>query len=664
MVRFYCALFAATCATSLSCSKSYPGPKNPNFENGSLDGWEVISGDAFDDSAVSNASIYFDGPFGQNGEYFLWGYAKAGDPAVGELRSSTFQASSIMSFLVGGGYNPGKLYIGLVREEDGSLLLNQTGMNDEALIRVIWDTSQWEGEKVYLVAVDNDDGNSWGHINLDDVRTGCPALGDGDLTFTVMGQANQPVKSSSPCQVYAADPTRPQFHYTPYQGWINDPCGLIQWNGMHHRFAQFNPRAAVWDSMHWSHAVSKDGVHWKPQPIALYPPYPNDISDQSGRFTGSAVKDMSGQLRLVFTEWTMQDKHPGSVLETQWTASSKDGVSFNYFNGNPVIPAPPPDSGSGFRDPKVFWDTANRAWRAVVGSGDEKHGKIHMYGTTDLIHWQYVGVLFEGDGSTGNMWECPNFFPLGDKWVLFYGGNGRMVYHVGNYDGKVFTSSKMGLVDYGPAGYAGQWYKDDKGRNLAVSWMTTMGAYKEPSRINGWAGQHSFTRELFLTKSGGLGSRPIEEAKLLETGHSMSQFSGTVSSKTKLGSGNIARLRISVDLKRTSAKNILTTVLSSKAEGVKINVDLQRSVITLDTKSAGYGQAGAWEAPIDTSTGRLAVDILLDRSSLEVFVGDGTVLSARVFPRYQQSTDIHIEPIGGTVWLDKADVRELGSGWC
>ncbi|TQS31448.1 hypothetical protein Golomagni_08271, partial [Golovinomyces magnicellulatus] len=349
-----------------------------------------------------------DGPFNQNGSYFLWGYQRASDPAVGEVHSSTFRASFVMSFLVGGGYNIDKLYIGLVHAQSGDLLVKQTGMNDEALIRVIWDTSKWAGQEVYITVVDKDDGNSWSHINLDDVRVGCNALGDGNLKFTVMGQANQPVGGQSACALYASDPSRPQFHYTPYQGWINDPCGLIEWNGVHHRFAQFNPRAAVWDSMHWSHATSHDGVHWTPEPVALYPPYPNDLTDQSGRFTGSAVKDLSGDLRLVFTEWTVPDKHPGAVLETQWTASSKDGLNFTYYNGNPVIPRPPADSGSGFRDPKVFWDPVNHGWRAVVGSGDAQHGKIQMYETEDLVQWKYVGVLVEGDGSTGNMWECPN----------------------------------------------------------------------------------------------------------------------------------------------------------------------------------------------------------------------------------------------------------------
>lgn len=663
-------LFTAA-AQALDCSRSYPGPQNPNFETGTLEGWTVLSGDAFGDASVSNSSGYFDGSFHQNGNYFLWGYQKAGDGPVGMLRSSTFQASSVMSFLVGGGYNPEKLYIGLVRESDGTLLLKQTGVDDESLIRIVWDTSAWAGEQVYMVAVDEVDGRSWGHINLDDVRTGCDALGDGGLTFTIMGQSNQPssaLSSQSACELYGADPTRPQYHYTPYQGWINDPCGLIQWKGQHHRFAQFNPRSAVWDSMHWSHAVSDDGVHWKPLPIAMYPPYPDDLGDQSGRYTGSAVTDpSSGDLRLLFTEFTVSDKHPGAVGETQWTATSSDGFSFSYFSGNPVIPGPPSDSQSGFRDPKIFWDDVSGTWRAVVGSGDSRSGKIQLYEANngDLQTWNYIGVLFEGDGSSGGMWECPNFFPLDGKWVLFYGANGKMMYNVGSYNGNTFTSETSGLVDYGPAGYAGQWYKDDKGRNLAVSWMTTMGGWKMPSRVNGWVGQHSFTRELFINGQGKLGSRPMDEIKLLESSSGpVSRPAGTIEQETSLGRGNMLRLRFAIDFTQSSATAFTIRLFTSSAEAVKIVYTATSNTLSLDTTNAGYGQAGVWNADVVSRDGKLQLEMLLDRSSLEIFAGDGTAMSATVFPRYQESNEITIAANDGRLWLEQFEMHELGSGWC
>jgi fructan beta-fructosidase len=34
---------------------------------------------------------------------------------------------------------------------------------------------------------------------------------------------------------------RPQFHYSPAQNWMNDPNGLVYYNGQYHLFYQFNP---------------------------------------------------------------------------------------------------------------------------------------------------------------------------------------------------------------------------------------------------------------------------------------------------------------------------------------------------------------------------------------------------------------------------------------
>ncbi|KFZ25263.1 hypothetical protein V502_00255 [Pseudogymnoascus sp. VKM F-4520 (FW-2644)] len=649
----------------------YPGPTNPSFENG-LKGWTVLNGDAFGSNSVTNTTSYWGGPFNIVGRNFLWGFAESGDAGTGSIRSSSFKASSVMSFEVGGGWDAVNLYVGLVRDHDGKILLNQTGPNDDAMVRIVWDTSAYAGQSVHMLVYDNSTAG-FGHINLDDIRTGCDALGDGGLTFNVLGQANQPDKSTSTlstAQIYAVDSVRPQFHYTPYQGWINDPCALIQWNGRYQLFSQFNPAAPFWGPMHWSHVDSADSVHWRELPVALYPPYPNNTADTSGRYTGSALLDKdTGALQVIFTDATDVSLHPNALPEVVSSAVSTDGINFSYYGRNPVVAAPPTGSPSGFRDPKVFWDPTDNTWKMVVGSGDATSGKVLLFVSTNPIgavqvSWNYVGVLYEGDGSTGTMWECPNFFPIGDKWVLFYGGDSVGWYHVGTYNGTNFVSEKMGLADAGPDSYAMQWYLDNAGRNLAITWMGNWPTSKWPSRVNGWAGVQSITRELFIREDGGLGSRAIAELSTLASGRTITRGLTKVDGTFTVGSSNTARLQMTVDLASTKTQSFNVTLFSSSAEDAVLMYNVATSTLTLDTTNAGWGQAGTWETTIAVPSNKsLTFDIFIDRSSVEVFVGDGTVMTATVYPRYQESKGIKIISHGGKTVFDNISLTPLGSTW-
>ena len=80
---------------------------------------------------------------------------------------------------------------------------------------------------------------------------------------------------------------RPIYHFAPLANWMNDPNGLIQWQGKYHLFYQHNPNGAYWDQMHWGHASSPDLVHWTHLPIALAPTQGGP--DKDGCFSGCAI---------------------------------------------------------------------------------------------------------------------------------------------------------------------------------------------------------------------------------------------------------------------------------------------------------------------------------------------------------------------------------------
>ena len=94
------------------------------------------------------------------------------------------------------------------------------------------------------------------------------------------------------------DRHRPSYHFLPPANWMNDPNGFIQWGSTYHLFYQYNPAAAVHDSIHWGHAASEDLVHWRHLPIALTPTPGGPDAD--GCWSGSAVDD-NGTPTIIYT---------------------------------------------------------------------------------------------------------------------------------------------------------------------------------------------------------------------------------------------------------------------------------------------------------------------------------------------------------------------------
>lgn len=252
------------------------------------------------------------------------------------------------------------------------------------------------------------------------------------------------------------------FHFEPKTGWINDPNGLIYFRGQYHAFFQHYPYAPRWGQMHWGHAVSSDLVHWEELPIALYPD--RTYEDDGGCFSGSAV-EKDGKLYLFYTSVSH------GLGQTQSVAVSEDGLHFTKYDGNPVIPKNPlgyPD----FRDPKVT--QIDGKWYMVVGTGNETTGKVLLFTSEDLLSWNYVGILFEGP-EYAHCIECPDFFRMGDDYVLMFSQMGKTerttVFVVGDFRNGRLVNYTVSRPEWGPDFYAPQTFEAPDGRRIMLGWM-------------------------------------------------------------------------------------------------------------------------------------------------------------------------------------------------
>ncbi len=326
----------------------------------------------------------------------------------------------------------------------------------------------------------------------------------------------------------AADPLRPQFHLLPTKNWMNDPNAPIFWNGAYHMFYQYNPNTAVWGDMHWAHAISEDMIHWRHLPIALAPTPGWDDAD--GCFTGSAVDDR-GTAAILYTgvktappeRATLRDGH-NNFREVQCLATSSDPQLRTWTKWKQPVIQPPNDPAlAGFRDP-FLWREGNN-WILGVASGHfKKGGCVLLYRSKDLRDWETLHELasqpWTGKESinpveSGEMWECPDFFPLGKKHVLLYSTAGKVIWESGELDPKElkFHSHRRGILDHG-AYYAQKTQLDANGNRILWGWISE----KRPDSeliAAGWAGCMALPRVLSLRTDGELEMNIAPEAQSL-----------------------------------------------------------------------------------------------------------------------------------------------------
>jgi sucrose-6-phosphate hydrolase SacC (GH32 family) len=248
------------------------------------------------------------------------------------------------------------------------------------------------------------------------------------------------------------EPFRPQYHFTPQKNWMNDPNGLVYYDGEYHLFYQFNPLGDKWGHMSWGHAVSPDMIHWKHLPLAL--------AEEDGVmiFSGSAVVDWNNSsgfgkggkppLVAIYTGLRSSDN-----LQFECIAYSNDrGRTWTKYSGNPVINV----NSKDFRDPKVQWHEATHRWIMTVSLSAEH--KVCFYGSTNLKEWKLLST-FGPAGAISGVWECPDLFELPvqgmneKRWVLavninpgsIAGGSGGQ-YFIGQFDGVQFMADPVSLT--------------------------------------------------------------------------------------------------------------------------------------------------------------------------------------------------------------------------
>ena len=462
-----------------------------------------------------------------------------------------------------------------------------------------------------------------------------------------------------------ADLHRPAYHFVPPSNWMNDPNGLIHWRGQYHLFYQYNPNGAFHGTIHWGHAVSDDLVHWRDLPIALEPT--PDGPDKDGVYSGCAV-DRDGVPTLMYTGVRPQVQ---SIAEPV-NLADPDLVAWRKHPENPVIADSPPGMEvEGFRDPFV-WREAD-GWYCVIGSGIVGvGGNILLYRSQDLVHWKYLHELCRGEvDETGRMWECPNFFPLGDKHVLLISPIPlrKVLYLIGEYRDHRFTPERTEIVDDGGCYYAPQVMLDAGGRRLMWGWLRE-NREVETQKAAGWSGVMSVPTELSLTADGRLAPRPVPELETLRGAHrAWTDVELSDGGPNPLADLSGRQLEIALTVEPAGAAKVWLSVLRSPdgAEETRIVYDaasgslwIDRERASLDPEPSGERRGSAVQLAAD---GTLGLRVFVDGSVVEVFASDGTCLTSRVYPTRPDSHGVELGARGGQARVRRIDAWEMRTIW-
>ncbi|MBR2586256.1 MAG: glycoside hydrolase family 32 protein [Thermoguttaceae bacterium] len=457
------------------------------------------------------------------------------------------------------------------------------------------------------------------------------------------------IESNEPADMAVAynEKYRPQFHFAPRRGWMNDPNGLV-WDGeKYHLFFQHNPFSVHWWNMSWGHATSTDLFHWQESYDAICPDQLGDI------FSGSVVLDRGNSSGLapegtdpLIAFYTSYGPNARPAVEaTQSMAWSIDkGATWTKYEDNPVVK----HILGGNRDPMVFRYEPDNIWIMALYLDGEQFALLR---SDNLLRWEQICEI----GPTGFS-ELPDIFELpvdGDKqnkkWV-FWGPDGN--YIIGTFDGKSFTRqegpyrSMYGGNDYSGHSFSG--LPDD--RRVQIAWMK--GGLYPGMPFNQ---QFSIPRELTLKSTADgirLAFAPVHELETLRR-EQISLEAQTAEEVTAGGLSDCFDAELSIDVSNRAPIEIAFSSTKIEYDPAK---GLVNGILPL--------------VPVD---GKIKLRLVVDRMSYELFAADGLAELTQCFVPtdealveasfHRNTLTVRALESGKTVTVDSADIWLLDSVW-
>jgi fructan beta-fructosidase len=426
---------------------------------------------------------------------------------------------------------------------------------------------------------------------------------------------------------------------------MNDPNGLVLHDGEYHLFFQHLPDSLVHGPMSWGHAVSQDLLDWTELPIALA------ATDAEHVWSGSVVHDAADTSGLgvggngpLVAVWTAFE--PVGGMQRQSVSWSVDrGRTWTSYAANPVL-----DIGStAFRDPKVLRD--GDGWLMVLVLSEER--TVETYRSPDLLRWEHASS-FGPAGSVEGIWECPDLLRVPVEGrdetaaVLLVsvqegapaGGSG-MQYWVGELEGADFRPTQDARwMDHGSDFYAAVSYADAP-EPLVQGWMSNW-RYADLVPAATHRGAMTLARRLSLRPRDGelaLVQRPVVRDSPV-----VHELRDEPLAGVRVLPVRARTCRVVLEIDPRDARRVGVHVRTGAGTGHRTTVWVEPGSGTVGLDRHASGETGFHEgfaadhaaARLVRGDGPVRIEVVVDESSVEVFVGDGEVaLTDLVFPDHE-----------------------------
>lgn len=425
-----------------------------------------------------------------------------------------------------------------------------------------------------------------------------------------------------------ADPFRPTFHFVVPEDYAKpaDPNGAIWWNGRYHLGYIYQD-----DGVHyWGHVSSRDLLHWRHHKPWLLP---TPDSPEEGIFSGNAMIDKNGEVSIFY--------HGVKVGNCIATSSEPLLENFRKLPSNPIVPVEAPDKWrESAKLPYASWDPHGwldgDTYYAIFGGTQPA-----IFKATELDDWSYVGDLFAHtvDGTTiREDVSCPDFFKLGDKWVLMGISHEHGTrYFVGDWKNEQFhpeVHERMSWVDN--TYFAPESMEAPDGRRILWAWIFDQWD-EATEKAAGWSGVFAVPRELWLRDDLRLGMRPVEELKQLRyNARSANPLALSGHAELDIAGGDTIDIEAAFDVGAASSVGLEVRRSADGSETTIVGYDAQRGELFVDTTNSsrsGLGLKIREAGPLRLEAGEpLRLRVLIDRSVVEVFANDRQAITRRIYP--------------------------------